>query len=426
MTYELARSYLASLNESRIKPGLERITEALSALGSPHLKFPHILVGGTNGKGSVVSFMGAALSAAGHRVGLFTSPHLCRFEERIAVGDRAVSEDELPGLVQAVKGVGIELTYFEFATAMALLYFATQGVDLAILEVGLGGRWDATNAGDPVLSIITSIDLDHQGWLGHSLEEIALEKSGIMRKGKPVVVGPMDDSAGQVVLGQAEEMEARVLFFGREFRCGPDVTGGGMEFEGMKWNIRRLVPGMKGFFQFANAACALAGLEYLSATGFEVSEEEASRGIESAKWPGRFHQIEGHPAIIVDSAHNPAAVRKLVVSLDGPKHLIWLFSALRDKDIAGMAREMKRAGNHFVLVPLDHARARTVPELADGLPQGAVIHRAASVRQGVGMARQLAGETGCVVVAGSVVLAGEVLRELGIRIRNASTREPGQ
>ncbi|MCK5351324.1 bifunctional folylpolyglutamate synthase/dihydrofolate synthase, partial [bacterium] len=189
MTYELALSYLASLSESRIKPGLERIREALSALGSPHLKFPHVLVGGTNGKGSVVSFMGAVLSSAGYRAGLFTSPHLHRFEERIVVDSHAVTRDELPGLVQEVKDVGVEMTYFEFATAMALLYFARQGVDLAVLEVGLGGSWDATNATEPVLSVITSVDLDHQDWLGHTLGEVAREKSGIMRNQKSVVVG---------------------------------------------------------------------------------------------------------------------------------------------------------------------------------------------------------------------------------------------
>jgi dihydrofolate synthase/folylpolyglutamate synthase len=140
MTYELALSYLASLNESRIKPGLQRIRKALAALGSPHLQYPHVLVGGTNGKGSVVSFMGTALSAAGYRTGIFTSPHLQDFEERIVVDSQAVSRDELPGLVEAVKEAGVEMTYFEFATVMSLLYFARQRVDLAILEVGLGGR----------------------------------------------------------------------------------------------------------------------------------------------------------------------------------------------------------------------------------------------------------------------------------------------
>lgn len=413
MTYELALSYLASLNESRIKPGIERMEEGLSALGSPHMKFPHLLVGGTNGKGSVVSFMGAALSGAGHRAGLFTSPHLHKFEERIVVDSHTVTRNELPGLVQAVKDVGVEMTYFEFATVMALLYFARQSVDLAILEVGLGGRWDATNATDPVISVITSVELDHQNWLGHTLEEIAREKSGIMRSEKPVVVGPMGSAAREVVLQQAEAVGARVILFERDFIAGRDPTGSSLHFEGMRWSIKGVVPGLKGLFQLDNAACALAALEALAASGFEVSEEKAVQGIESARWPGRFQEVEGSPPIIVDAAHNQAAVKALIASLDKGIPVVWLFSVLSDKDLEGMAGEMTRLGHRFVLVPLDHPRGMTARELEERMPEGADIIRVSNVRQGVEEARKLAGEKGCVVVAGSVVLAGEVLKELG-------------
>jgi len=425
MTYELALSYLASLNESRIKPGLERIREALIALGSPHLKFPHVLVGGTNGKGSVVSFMGAVLSCAGYRVGLFTSPHLLNFEERIVVNRHTVTRDELPGLVQAVRDVGVGMTYFEFATVMALLYFARQGVDLAILEVGLGGRWDATNATDPVLSVITSVDLDHQDWLGPTLEEIAREKSGIMRKGKTVVVGPMGSTARKVVLKQAETVGARVIEFGRDYTADRDIAGSSLQFESMKWNIKRLVPGLKGLFQLDNAACALAALEALAASGFEIRQEEAVHGVVSARWPGRFQKVEGSPSIIVDAAHNQAAVKALIASLEEINQVVWLFSALSDKDLGGMTAEMTRLGNRFVLVPLDHPRGRTVRELAEAMPEGADLKKVSNVTQGVEVARRLAGEKGCVVVAGSVVLAGEVLKELGIQYPVPSTQERG-
>jgi dihydrofolate synthase/folylpolyglutamate synthase len=412
MTYELALSYLASLNESRIKPGLERIREALAALGSPHLNYPHVLVGGTNGKGSVVSFMGAALSAAGYRAGIFTSPHLQNFEERIVVDSQPVGRDELSGLVGAVKEAGVEMTYFEFATAMSLLYFARQRVDLAILEVGLGGRWDATNATDPALSIITSVDLDHQEWLGQALEGVALEKSGIMRKDKPVIVGSMVPAARRIVLEQAEAVGARVILSGRDFRAVRDVTGSCLQFEGMKWSINKLVPGLKGQFQLDNAACALASLEVLSVSGFEIRQEEAVRGIESAWWPGRLQVVDGSPPIIVDAAHNRAAVKALVASLDKGIPVVWLFSALSGKDIGGMTTEMTPLGRRFVLVPLDHPRGRTVRELEVEIPEGCDIKRVSDVRQGIEEALKLAGRKGCVVVAGSVVLAGEVLREL--------------
>jgi dihydrofolate synthase/folylpolyglutamate synthase len=426
MTYELALSYLASLNESRIKPGLERIRETLSVLGSPHLKFPHVLVGGTNGKGSVVSFMGAALSSAGYRAGLFTSPHLHRFEERIVVDSHAVTRDELPGLVQAVKDVGVEMTYFEFATAMALLYFARQGVDLAVLEVGLGGSWDATNETEPILSVITSVDLDHQDWLGHTLGEVAREKSGIMRKQKSVIVGPLGPIAKAVVLRQAEVIGARVVLFGRDFSAHREATSSGLQFEGMKWSIKRLVPGLKGLFQLDNAACALAALEVLEESGFEISEAEAVRGIGSARWPGRFQKIDSSPPIIVDAAHNQAAVKALVDSLDEGKQVVWLFSALSDKDLGGMIGEMIRLGNRFVLVPLNHPRGRTVMELEDEMPEGADIKRVFNLRQGIEEAQRLAGEEGLVVVAGSVVLAGEVLRELEIAEEEKRRRGDGE
>ena len=419
MTYELALSYLASLNESRIRPGLQRIRAALSALGSPHLKFPHVLVGGTNGKGSVVSFMGAALSGAGHHAGLFTSPHLHNFEERIVVGSQTVTRDELPDLVQAVRDVGVEMTYFEFAAVMALLYFARQNVDLAILEVGLGGSWDATNVTDPMLSVITTVEADHQNWLGHTLEGIAREKSGIMRKEKPVVVGPLGSIAKEIILQQAEAVGARVVLFGRDFKVVRDINGSCLQFEGMKWSIKKLVPGLKGLFQHDNAACALAALEILSASGFEISQVEASRGISSTRWPGRFQVVAGSPPIIVDAAHNLAAVKALITSLDWEKEVVWLFSALSDKDIGGMTREMTRLGKRFVLTPLDHPRAKTVLELEEKMPESVDIKRVPNVRQGVDVARKLAGEKGCIVVAGSVVLAGkvlEILREDGFDV----------
>jgi dihydrofolate synthase/folylpolyglutamate synthase len=356
--------------------------------------------------------MGAALSGAGYRAGLFTSPHLHNFEERIVVDSQAVTRDELPGLVQAVKDAGIELTYFEFATVMALLFFARQRVDLAVLEVGLGGSWDATNATDPLLSVITSVDLDHQNWLGSTLEGVAREKSGIMRKEKSVIAGPMGSAARKIVLRHAESVGARVILYGRDFNTVRDITGSCLQFEGMKWSMNKLVPGLKGLFQLDNAACALAALEVLAASGFDIKQVEAVRGVESARWPGRFQVVEGSPPIIVDAAHNRAAVKALVASLDKGLPVVWLFSALSGKDIGGMTAEMTPLGNRFVLVPLDHPRGRTVRELEVEMPEDVEIKSISNVRQGVEEARKLAGEKGIVVVAGSVVLAGEVLKVL--------------
>jgi len=419
MTYKLALSYLASLDESRIKPGLERIREALSALGSPHRSFPHVLVGGTNGKGSVVAFMGTALSVAGFRTGLFTSPHLSRFEERIAVGSRNLAGDDLPGLVRDVKKTGVPMTYFEFTTAMALLHFARQEVDLAVLEVGVGGAWDATNATDPILSIITSVDLDHRQWLGETVEEVAAEKAGILRGQRPLVVGPMGPAAQRVLLMEADAAGAEVLLFGRDFNGCREAAADTMRYTGPSWNVSGFVPGLRGEFQIENAACALAGLETLSARGFRITPEQATRGVRSTRWAGRLEVFDGLPRIIVDAAHNPAGIRALTASLLTCDNVVWLFSALADKDLGGMTMEMVRISNRFVLVPLDHPRGRSVADMESQMPDGAEIRKVSSVQQGLLEARRLAGPSGCVVTAGSVFLAGAVLQELE-RTRDAA------
>lgn len=410
MTYALALSYLASLNESRIKPGLERIREVLPMLGNPHFNYPQVLVGGTNGKGSVVAFMGSVLAGTPLRTGLFTSPHLHRFEERIVVDQEPVDPDSLTNLVETVKSAGVGLTYFEFGTAAALLHFAQRDVGLAILEVGIGGRWDATNVTDPVVSVITSVDFDHQNWLGRSLEEIALEKAGILRSGRPAVIGPMEPAARDVILRQADAVGAQVFLHGRDYFCERQAGDGSMRYEGRAWRFEGIVPGMKGLFQVDNAGCAISALECLAASGYPIQREDVVPGIESARWPGRFQTIGSAPPVIVDSAHNRAGIKALIGSLDDPKEVVWLFSALADKDVPAMAGEMASFSDRFVLAPLQHPRALALGELEKAMPAGADVKAAASVARGIEASRQLAGSSGCVVAAGSVVLAGEVIR----------------
>jgi dihydrofolate synthase/folylpolyglutamate synthase len=424
MTCEQALAYLAGLNESRIKPGLERIGQALRSLDAPHLKFPHLLIGGTNGKGSVASFLASALGKAGYHTGLYTSPHLQNFEERILVDGKSVTQEDLCLLVNAVKSTGIDMTFFEFATVMALLFFERQCVDVGVLEVGLGGKWDATNATDPLLSVITNVGIDHREWLGESHAEIALEKSGIMRSGRPVVLGPMPEVPRDILLKKAEETGARAVLYGRDYSAQRQGDGNSLHYVGMRWNIRGLAPGPGGQFQTGNAACALAALELLNGSGFRIDKKDAISGIELARWPGRFQLLEGSPPFIVDSAHNPAAVRALVQSLDRREGVVWLFSALSGKDVSEMARELSRLANRFVIVPLDHPKGRTVRDLEGHMPEGADIKSVSTVKDGVVLARKMAGERGCVVVAGSVVLAGEVLKELGVMVTGSGIRNP--
>jgi dihydrofolate synthase/folylpolyglutamate synthase len=419
MTPELALSYLASLNESRIKPGFERIEEALERLGNPQEHYPNILVAGTNGKGSVVAMLCNCLIASGLRPGRFTSPHLHSFTERIAVGGLEVTPLELAALVKEVRDTGVELTYFEFATAMALLHFRQEKVDLAVLEVGLGGLWDATNIVDPFLSVITSVGLDHEKWLGSTVKDVASHKAPVMRKGKPVIVGPVPAEAEDVITQYASEIGANLSLFGTDFDASWEPGGQTLHFKGRMWSMDNVRPGLPGQFQLGNAACALAALENMSTGGWSITTDEAARGMADARWPGRFQWFDGKPPVLLDSAHNPAAMKALVDSLEGNGPVVWLVSALDEKDLGGMAQQMLHMGDRVVLVPLDHPRAADVEEMAGKLPDRFEVRSAISVGAGLEVARKWAGESGTVVAAGSVFLAAKVLEILGIQ-------EPGE
>ena len=419
MNPELALSYLASLNESRIKPGFERIQEVLKRLGDPHYHYPHMLIAGTNGKGSVSSMVCSGLLAAGITPGCFTSPHLQRFNERIAIGDRFIDDHELAALVRDVRDTGVDLTYFEFATAMALLQFSRQEVDVAVLEVGLGGKWDATNVTDPFLSVITNVELDHEKWLGSTVEDVASHKAPVMRPVKPVVVGPVSPRVRDVLSRYAESIHAQPAFFGTDFNAAWEHSGGSagrtLQFTGRTWSMNHVDPGLPGRYQLENAACALAVLETMAASGWAIAPGKSVRGLGKTIWPGRFQRFEGKPPILVDAAHNPAAVQAVVDSLEETGSVVWLVSALEDKDLKTMADVMASKGNRFILAPLDHPRASSMDQMLERLPEGTVARSAKSVRHGLELARDWAGENSTVVVAGSVFLAGKVLEILEVQ-----------
>ncbi len=413
MTYQEAANYLSGLTETRIKPGLERIIRALNILGNPNSEYPQIIIGGTNGKGSTAAFMGSVLDAAGYRAGLFTSPHLYRFEERIRVGNQLLPSEDLPYLVADIRKTGVDLSYFEFTTAMALLHFSRAGVDLALLEVGLGGRWDATNAVDPVLSIVTGVAMDHSDWLGDTLEQVALEKVQILRPGRPAILGRIPQEVKEVVFDEAALIGAQVYLLGRDFRLGP--AGGKLVYSGLSRSMEGLDLGLKGLFQLSNAACAIAALESLEKTGINIPSDAVHKGLAEVRWPGRYHVVQESPRLIVDSAHNPDAIAALINALEGTGGpLVWLFSALKDKDTRGMAELIDGAGGAIYLVELDHPRAASVIDLREIFTgTGLKIFGEQSVSSGLERALSKAGRKGTVVVAGSVFLAGSVLGLLG-------------
>lgn len=312
---------------------LDRVARALERLGNPHKAFPSIHIAGTNGKGSVAAMLHAVLGAGGYRVGLYTSPHLVRFTERVRVGDREIEEEAVVALANELREAtaGIELTFFELGTVMAFVYFARAGIDIAVIEVGLGGRLDATNVIDPLVSVITTIGLDHTEFLGATIEAIATEKAGIIKPGKPVVIGRLAHEAEEVVRRVARERQAPVFALGTDF----DVAGGQGDatFTALGWSFSGIRLGLGGAFQIENMATALAALTQIR-PAFAIDERAVREGLASVRWPGRLEQVSSDPLVLLDGAHNLEGTRALARELDviaRGRRVHVLFAVMRDK-----------------------------------------------------------------------------------------------
>jgi len=319
---------------------LERVALALERLGNPQRRFASVHVAGTNGKGSVAAMLHAMLSAGGHRVGLYVSPHLERFTERIRVGQAEVTEAEVVELASDVRRVaasrGAELTFFELVTVMAFLHFARAGVEVAVVEVGLGGRLDATNVIDPEVSVITTIALDHTEFLGETIAAVAAEKGGIIKPHRPVVIGVVGAEAAAVLNRIAAERHAEVFQAGRDYRV--TSTEEGLQFDGLGSSFRGLELGVPGTYQYENAATALAAVAVLRSR-FPLAEAAIRGGLASVRWPGRFETVGTTPLIILDGAHNVAGMAALVSELTPllrGRKLHVLFAVMRDKQWRAM------------------------------------------------------------------------------------------
>lgn len=294
---------------------LERVALALERLGSPHLRYPCFHIAGTNGKGSVAAMLHAVLMAAGYRVGLYTSPHLVRFTERIRIGNAEIEESEVAALAleiqRDVTSHGIELTFFEFVTVMAFLCFARARIDVAVVEVGLGGRLDATNVVDPLVSVITTIGRDHADYLGHTVGQVAAEKGGIIKSQRAVVLGRVAGTAAKVISAIADERRAPLVRAERDYTMSEDEEP---EFDGFGWRFEKLRLSLRGRFQRENAGTALAALA-LTQRDLPVSEPAIREGLGSVFWPGRLEIIRDAPLIILDGAHNVDGISQLTQEL---------------------------------------------------------------------------------------------------------------
>lgn len=397
------QAYLNSLRPLAMRFGLERMERALEALGRPERLLRTLHVAGTNGKGSTCAMAAEALRAAGHRVGLYTSPHLASFHERIQLDGRPIGDGPLAELVEAVRracpwhdggGEGERLTYFEFATLLALLHFAGERVSVAVVEVGLGGRFDATNVVAPLVAAVSRIGLDHVQLLGDTLDAIAREKAGIFKRGVPAVV-----AAGQ------EPEALRALREEAERRGAPfQVAEAGWEGP----------IALRGPHQRQNAALAAAALRLLDRAGVEVGEAAVAAGIARARWPGRLEEVAG---VLLDGAHNPDGAAALATSLEAlyPGRAVELvFGVLADKDHRGILAALAPRIRRLHLVAPDSPRARSPAsyrDLAASFAPAVDEHRGCA--EALACARAAAGADGLVAVAGSLYLVGEARRLLG-------------
>lgn len=396
--------YLAGLQPLAMRFGLERMERALDALGHPERAYDVLHVGGTNGKGSTCAMAAAALSAAGVRTGLYTSPHLVRFHERIRVEGEAIPDGDLASGIEEIRracpwhesgGEGDRLTYFEFATLLGLLHFARARVRVAVVEVGLGGRFDATNAiARPEVTAITRIGLDHVKLLGDTVEQIAREKAGIFKEGVPAVVHASQPPAALEVLRAEAE------------RRGAPLTVAPAEWHGEV--------ALRGAHQRANAALAAEALRRLSGAGVPVDEGSIARGIAEARWPGRLEEVGG---VLLDGAHNldgAAALAAALGALHPGRPVELVFGVLSDKDHAGMLRALAPGIRRVHLVAPASERARPAAEvLAAARAAGLEGHAHATAEEALACAGRAASDGGLVCVAGSLYLVGEARALLG-------------
>lgn len=368
--YAKSLGYLYGLEKFGMVFGLTQVTRILEALGNPHKDLQAIHIGGTNGKGSTAAMMASILEKEGYRVGLYTSPHLIHFTERIKVNGIEIEEEQVASLTEWMKerieasGITSPFTFFDFTTAMALVYFSQKRVDLAILEVGLGGRLDSTNVIDPLLSIITNVTKDHEEILGKSLLKIAGEKAGIIKEGRPLITAATQPRVLQFFSRICREKNSLFYRVGKDFRYEP--TGERrFHYEGIHRKLWSLQINLFGLHQIMNAATALAVMEILEDLGYPVSTEAMIGGLKEVNWPGRLEMVRLSPRVVLDGAHNPAGALVLRESLEKEFHydrLVLLFGIMKDKDMKSILQTLAPLADHVILSK-PHTERASSPDL---------------------------------------------------------------
>jgi len=412
MTYRQTLAYLSGLNSLGIRLGLDPIRSLLGRLRDPQGSFPSVLIAGTNGKGSVAAMTASILSTAGFRTGLYTSPDLIDVRERIRIDGRMISREDMASCAEEVRRrIREEVSYFEFLTAMAFLHFQRRKADIVVLEVGMGGRLDATNVAVPLVSVITNISLEHREYLGNTLAEIAREKGGIIQKGGVCLTAARQKPVIGILEAICRERGARLCRVGKEIRTTIHRDGT-FSYRGVGRRHERLLCPLMGKHQILNAGLALAAVEQVHAAGFRVGEAAVSEGLRQAHWEGRLEILQRFPMLLVDGAHNPAGASTLCRALrnDFPhRRLILIFGVLGDKDYRAMVKRLFPLADRVILTRPHSGRAlspeRLLASAGASFPDVEVIED-----PGVALrhALLLAGKEDLVCAAGSLYLVGEI------------------
>ncbi|HYF65756.1 MAG TPA: folylpolyglutamate synthase/dihydrofolate synthase family protein [Herpetosiphonaceae bacterium] len=429
LTYQEALDWIYSFIDSEKKLpqtpldfNLPRVRALLAALGDPQTRYPAVVVAGTKGKGSTCAMLESIIRAAGIKVGLFTSPHLHSYRERMQIDRAMPSQAELAGLVEQIQPVAAaldpglgRLSTYELGVALGLLWFAQQAVEFAVLEIGLGGRYDAINTVTPLLSVIASISYDHTAILGDTLALIAGEKAGIVKPGVPVLTTVQPAEAAEVIAATAAAHEAP-LFVATLGGLREQASGEQAEYP------LEIVPaalGLKGDFQMQNAQLAAGAALILRELGLPLSDDAIRRGLAEVSWPARLEQIGERPAVVADGAHNGESARVLLQALRGSfafDRLILVLGTSSDKDIAGIARELVPAAAAVVLIQSRHPRATPTAVLREHVARLAAgpVEERPDIPPALELARELAGPNDLICVTGSLFVAAAAREAVGL------------
>jgi dihydrofolate synthase / folylpolyglutamate synthase len=417
--------------------GLRRTAQLLEMLGNPQARYPTLHVAGSKGKGSTAAYLSAIQRAAGRHVGLYTTPHLHTFRERIQIDGAPIPEADFAALTGELAELNRELarkrpewgeaTAFEVSTALAFLAFARAGVDVGVIEVGLGGRLDATNVIEPRVSIISSISFDHTSILGSSLAEIAAEKAGIIKPGRPVVSARQQPEAANTLIRIASERGSPLYLGGRDWRVSGDSDH--FDLAGPLTGYQNLRAGLAGSHQVENAGLATAAIQVLAAEGIETPEAAIRSGLADVRWPGRFELVRERPPIIVDGAHNVDSARRLAETLverypNAQRTLV--LGIARDKDIPGMLRELLPVARHVIATASHSPRAADPDEIGNAareIDPSLPVETAASVAEALRRVLAAPDEPDVICVTGSLYAVAEAREALGLASAPAFERE---